>query len=1336
MAEEKGPEAGAPATPGQLRSWSRLRWIIAVCGALLIAGVATAVIRDGRNEALGKGEATVRTLAHVIEAHTRHAFATVELSLGNIENTLRLAARDRPARAADLQALMKAMASRQPQVRAYFIVDERGMVVYASDPLPAAPLDFSGRNFFHVHQSNAGHGIHIDASRASQATGETFVSVSRRIDRPDGGFGGVVVAAIEPDYFQNFYTEVNHGRDGAIALFLRDGTLLFRGPAAAQVAGRAHAGVEPFSSLLATALRGVYHASSAIDGVDRIFAYRVLDGLPLVVVAGVSERELLAGWQREIGTVLLLALAVVAAIAGLTVFLVREMRRRETLAAVLRENERRYRYLFEVNPHPLWVYDTETLRFLAVNDATVETYGYSRAEFLAMTALDIRPAEDIARFRRLVSTLDPKLNQSGIWRHRKKDGTVFEAEVVSHGFEFEGRPARLVLAQDISAKVRAEQELRESEQRYRYLFESSPLPMWVRENDTLRFLAVNEATVETYGYSREEFQSMTVADLRLPEDVPAYLETAKARDPLADSHDVVRHRRKDGTVFDAEVTSRPFELGGRLVRLTVVNDITERRRAEQALRESEERFRAIFEQAAVGMALRDIDPRNPRWLRVNQKLCAILGYTREELLQLSSVDITPPEDREAATGYNEQLVRGDIASYSREKRYVRKNGEIIWVNISLSVMRGPSGAPACIISVVRDITEHKRAEQALRESEERYRRVFEMSPSPMLLRRGETVIFANPAALKFFGADSAAQLVGRPLFDLLHPDEWNDVRQRMVRISEGGSVPAMVRRFLRLDGGEVMGETSGAALKYQGDMLGIVTIHDITDRNAAEAALRHSEARLRTITDNIPALIGHIGADGRYLFLNRTYEDWYGRAREEALGRTMREVLGDAAYRHVSPHIETALSGKAVSIERWSLSTVHRIFARFTYLPDHDAQGRVVGCYILGYDITERKQAEEALLREQALLRAVIDNLPDFIYVKDRNGRFLLVNPAWFQSRGMSAAEEVLGKTVFDYFPAPQARQLDEEDRAIIETGKPVVNRELLMTDEAGRKEWRLTTKVPLRDPQGDIIGLVGITRNITEIRQSAETIRKLNAELEQRVIERTAQLAAANRELESFAYSVSHDLRAPLRSIDGFSQALLEDYRERLDATGRDYLRRVRGASQRMARLIDDLLALSRITRGEMRHENTDLGALAREVIDDLRKEQPERKVEIEVQRGIKVQADPNLLRVALDNLLRNAWKFTAREPRARIEVGAADEDGRTVYFVRDNGVGFDMKYADKLFGAFQRLHSDADFPGTGIGLATVQRVIRRHGGEIWAKAVPGKGATFFFTLGNGRER
>jgi signal transduction histidine kinase len=254
--------------------------------------------------------------------------------------------------------------------------------------------------------------------------------------------------------------------------------------------------------------------------------------------------------------------------------------------------------------------------------------------------------------------------------------------------------------------------------------------------------------------------------------------------------------------------------------------------------------------------------------------------------------------------------------------------------------------------------------------------------------------------------------------------------------------------------------------------------------------------------------------------------------------------------------------------------------------------------------------------------------------------------------------------------------------------------------------------------------------REVAERRRIEEEVLRLNAELEQRVKERTAQLEYTNGELESFCYTVSHDLRAPLRAIDGFSQALIEDFPSDVPEEALRYLDRIRAATQRMGQLIEDLLNLSRVSRVELARREVDVGELARQVATDLHVRDPSRAVEIAVWDEMRVDADPRLLRAALENLMGNAWKFTGKVERPRIEVGALRDNGRSTFFVKDNGAGFDMAYASKLFGAFQRLHSERDYAGTGIGLATVQRIMHRHGGRIWADAKPGKGAVFFFTL------
>jgi signal transduction histidine kinase len=257
---------------------------------------------------------------------------------------------------------------------------------------------------------------------------------------------------------------------------------------------------------------------------------------------------------------------------------------------------------------------------------------------------------------------------------------------------------------------------------------------------------------------------------------------------------------------------------------------------------------------------------------------------------------------------------------------------------------------------------------------------------------------------------------------------------------------------------------------------------------------------------------------------------------------------------------------------------------------------------------------------------------------------------------------------------------------------------------------------------------------SLQQLTAQAEALRASEARLEARVAQRTQELTYANQELESFSYSVSHDLRAPLRAIDGFSQALLEDEGERLSAQGRQLLQRLRAAATRMGQLIDDLLQLSRVGRSEMRRERVDLSALAHHVAEELQRSEPGRDVRFDIAEGLEAQGDARLLRVALENLLGNAWKFTSRCPTARIELFAENREGRPLYTVRDNGVGFNMAYAGKLFSPFQRLHKATDFPGTGIGLATVQRIVHRHGGSIEAEAGPGTGATFRFTLGEAR--
>ena len=405
-------------------------------------------------------------------------------------------------------------------------------------------------------------------------------------------------------------------------------------------------------------------------------------------------------------------------------------------------------------------------------------------------------------------------------------------------------------------------------------------------------------------------------------------------------------------------------------------------------------------------------------------------------------------------------------------------------------------------------------------------------------------------------------------------------------------------------------------------------------------------------------------------------------------------------------------------------------FVAISGQPMLDAGGRFIGYRGISRDVTARVIAERALREGEARYRALTDVSPAAIYVQV-GGILRYVNPAALRLFGESRAADVVGRPLLEYIHGDERADVAERMRRVRDEGAsyPPTVRNFLRRD--GTLFTGEVSVVP-HVYQGEA-GSIAVVRDITERQRAEAEIRKLNAELEARVRQRTAQLQRLNDELESFSYSVSHDLRAPLRAIHGFSDLLAQQAGAALDAQGRHYLERVQDAAARMGRLIDDLLELSRVTRAPVRPEPVDLSRLALQVADELRAGEPRRAVEIAIAPGLAARGDPALLRVALQNLIENAWKFTRRREGARIEVGEQRAAGEHAFFVRDNGAGFDMAYAGKLFGAFQRLHSEEHFPGTGIGLATVKRIVERHGGRAWAEGEPEHGAAFFFTLAEG---
>jgi PAS domain S-box-containing protein len=405
------------------------------------------------------------------------------------------------------------------------------------------------------------------------------------------------------------------------------------------------------------------------------------------------------------------------------------------------------------------------------------------------------------------------------------------------------------------------------------------------------------------------------------------------------------------------------------------------------------------------------------------------------------------------------------------------------------------------------------------------------------------------------------------------------------------------------------------------------------------------------------------------------------------------------------------------------------IHIRCHCIPMRDEHGNILGALVLVKDIDKQRRSEEEHRRTEQRFQLLIETAQEGIWTIDTGWRTTYVNRYMADLLGYSP-EEMRGMHIFSF--------MDEEVQRLASQGlhkegpAPAgrsVDRKLLRKD--GTALWVSISTAPILDAQGRYTGMLATMTDITRRREAEEQVRQLNAELERRIAERTAQLEFANHELESFAYSVAHDLRAPLRSIASFSDALVEDCAAQLDDTGKDYLRRITAGAKRMSDLIDGLLALSRVNSTELQDRECNLSVLAHAVLEQFQEQQPERTVRVRVQEGLVARGDPQLLRAVLENLLGNAWKFTRERPVAEIEFSAqGDASGRQTYKVRDNGAGFDMAYRDKLFGVFQRLHTQREFEGTGIGLATVQRILRRHGGRIWGEGQPGQGASFFFTL------
>jgi PAS domain S-box-containing protein len=603
------------------------------------------------------------------------------------------------------------------------------------------------------------------------------------------------------------------------------------------------------------------------------------------------------------------------------------------------------------------------------------------------------------------------------------------------------------------------------------------------------------------------------------------------------------------------------------------------------------------------------------------------------------------------------------------------------------------------------------------------------------------ILETNPALQNMLGYTSD-ELRGMELHEIVAHDP-KSVEANIKRTLREGWRFIRERRYRRKDGSVVDVEIAASTINYGGKQVICAAIRNITERKRADEALRMSETRFRTMIDQSPLSIQILSPDGRTLRVNRAWEELWGLTLENIVGYNMLEDAPLVA-KGIMPYIRRGFAGEPMAIPPIAYDSEDTIpglsshekpkrWVRAFIYPIKDELDNIREVVLMHEDVTERKQAEEELRKSESSLSAAqrIAHLGNWDYDIGRDEAYW--SDELYRIFGFAPQAFVPTYKKFLDLVHPDDRDLlRREVRAALygghERGHSSVDYRVVRPD--GEVRFVSTHYEVVHDALRRPVRLIGTIHDDTERKQAEEKIRRLNEELEQRVRQRTAQLEEANKELESFSYSVSHDLRAPIRHIGGFARMLEERAEPSLNETSLRYLKIIMDSTQRAGELIDDLLSFSRMSRAEMRPTLVDMNRLVRETLEDLRFETDGRSIDWKIEELPEVCGDPSMLRLVLQNLLGNAIKYTRPRERAMIEIGGSIEGKEAVCFVKDNGVGFDEHYTEKLFGVFQRLHASEEFEGTGIGLATVARIVHRHGGKVWAKGEVGEGATFYFSL------